>query len=641
MIGRGSTGVVYLGRERLRKDNFKAVKILDKHTLENDSHQRQELADAKRRELQGIQEYLMVGRGHPGIVQIDDAAETDDHLYYAMELADDANRNNSGDSSVSDPNGRGSFDIENYAPLTLEVVMSRQPVMDPGTALEITKSILNTLGHIHDQGLLHRDVKPSNIVFVNGRPKLCDFGLLTRMDRNVTQVGTPGYLPPDAILDQTADLYAVGIILYEMLSGLHRGQIPKMDMRKSLRGLPRVQFRAANQVMLIATRPEKKSRFQTAQAMLGAIDARVEPHLRLRRRIKWAAASLLLAMVVWLGVNYVPWTSIAGQAIAPRPVIPVRLTTARIDSVIVLFSLYYDNGDSRKFQFDQDLEGVVLSDFYDGRPAIVFGTKLGTADYGKLVVMNHAAPTSTSELIRTHEERPTSVPPSVWDFQPHPRDFLVHPLLTGDLDPSPGNELLVALNHDDAPAELVMLGRGGKRLGSYWHFGWYTAAWLCDVDNDGTNEILCQIIANRREATMGNGRKMESQYNGMIILTADMLRASSGYWGMNNWLSAGSPVTPLAYGYCTFLSSGDDEKAHYWQLSREQRPCIAGSAASPIRAYFLEGQFIDLDNKLRPIRIEIMPSAPFDRARLPRKEDVWVQTWPPPDSMKDSPANRE
>lgn len=632
IIGVGASGVVYLAREKLRENNFKAVKVLHHHTLHPDAKRQLALADITRRELDGIRQYVNIGRGHPGIIQIDDAGESDGILYYAMELADSAN------SPPDTSHLLSPQELEAYSPLTLEVIMKRCPVMPPRQALDIVKTMLQALKHLHDQQLIHRDVKPTNIVFVNGQPKLCDFGLLTRMDRDVTQVGTPGYLPNDTVLDQTADLYALGTVLYEMLSGLPRSAYPKCDRRNQLRGLDRIAFDAALQVMIQARQQDKSRRFQSAGEMLEAIRSRIEPHARMRRRIKWATVIILTAAIIWTALTSVPWKSLPLQLGSVPPVIPVHLNCS--DSDLRSIRIYYDDGNSRQIRFPYEVEGAVVSDFIDGRPAIVIGTKTGTPDYGKLVIMHHSAPTSSSELLRTYADLPQSVPPKAWDFQEHPLAFQVRPLTAGDLDPSIGNELLVALNHDDGPAELVMLGRGGKRLGSFWHFGWFTGSWLCDLDRDGTNEIVCQTISNRREAKMGKGRIMESLHNGMMILTADLIRASSGYWGMNEWLSAGSPISPLAYGYCPFPISGDDERYQYWQLSREQLPCLSGSTSTQIRACFLDGQFVDLDSKLKPIRIDMMPSGVFDRARLPSLEEAWVRTWPP-DSMKDSPAPRE
>lgn len=102
-------------------------------------------------------------------------------------------------------------------------------LMTPPQALKRFREVLEALAEVHASGLIHRDVKPSNLlVFTDNRLKLCDFGLGRTLDRPVALqtrafVGTFQYAAPEQIaqraVDARADLYSAGVILYEMLAG--------------------------------------------------------------------------------------------------------------------------------------------------------------------------------------------------------------------------------------------------------------------------------------------------------------------------------------------------------------------------------------------------------------------------------------
>jgi serine/threonine protein kinase len=86
--------------------------------------------------------------------------------------------------------------------------------------LKIGLALTTALEHLHEHGLVHREINPSNIIFVNGVAKLADIGLVTAMDATVSFVGTSGFLAPEGPGTPQADLYSLSKVLDEMAMGL-------------------------------------------------------------------------------------------------------------------------------------------------------------------------------------------------------------------------------------------------------------------------------------------------------------------------------------------------------------------------------------------------------------------------------------
>jgi serine/threonine-protein kinase len=156
-------------------------------------------------------------------------------------------------------------------------------------AIGVARGLLAALGHAHAQGVLHRDVKPENIVLSHGRPVLIDFGLAALCDEaSMTGagmcLGSPSYIAPERLLgrgfDARTDLYAVGVILYEMLAGVRpfNGRSPEETMNlalrrpaRPLRALRRDLPRGLDLVVQRALAKEPTRRFADAEDMLLAL----------------------------------------------------------------------------------------------------------------------------------------------------------------------------------------------------------------------------------------------------------------------------------------------------------------------------------------------------------------------------------
>jgi serine/threonine protein kinase len=202
-IGHGGMGVVYKARQR-DLDRVVALKIL-RPDIESDPA----FAERFVREARALAKL-----SHPAIVTVHDFGRKDSLYYFVMEYIDGTNLR----------------DLERSGRLT------------PQQALVIVPRICEALQYAHDQGVVHRDIKPENILIdKGGRVKIADFGLAkvlgTAPDAGTLTgawqvMGTPHYMAPEQMqgahqVDHRADIYSLGVVIYEMLTGeLPVGRFP-------------------------------------------------------------------------------------------------------------------------------------------------------------------------------------------------------------------------------------------------------------------------------------------------------------------------------------------------------------------------------------------------------------------------------
>jgi serine/threonine protein kinase len=141
--------------------------------------------------------------------------------------------------------------------------------------LRIGLELSDALDFLHRQGLTHRDIKPQNIIFVNGQPKLADLGLIAEIrppDQKRTLVGTPGYMPPPPELPGTpqADIYALGVVLYVLSTGRNPAFFPEISTTLA-EHIEAEEFFAVNTIILKACQPDPSQRYASALEMHQAL----------------------------------------------------------------------------------------------------------------------------------------------------------------------------------------------------------------------------------------------------------------------------------------------------------------------------------------------------------------------------------
>ena len=207
--GSGSYGTVFLAENVVSGQKY-ALKIIPENN------------QFSRRELRGIVQYMQICP-RSGLMQICHAGRCGDSFYYVMDAADDLN---------------SGLEAE-YLPDTLENRMKRDGRIAPQKVLEIAKQTEDRLRFLHHAGVLHRDIKPGNILFLNGEAVPGDIGLLTAAPGS-TLAGTPGFLSPQAAAGTRPfapedDFYALGKTLYCALTGYPPEKYPAFPSDLSLK----------------------------------------------------------------------------------------------------------------------------------------------------------------------------------------------------------------------------------------------------------------------------------------------------------------------------------------------------------------------------------------------------------------------
>ncbi|MBC8326615.1 MAG: protein kinase [Verrucomicrobia subdivision 3 bacterium] len=281
-IASGSYGDVWLARNAT--GTWRAVKIVRRDRFEHDR--------PFEREYEGIQSFEPVSREHPGLVNVLQVGrvEGDAGYYCVMELADPRE----GDREDIAP--------KTYAPRTLQDDIDAHGALTLSDTLNHARRLAEALAHLHAAGLVHRDLKPANIIFVKGAPKLADIGLVAPLNSSRSVMGTHGYIPREGLGQPPADVYAMGKVLYEMITGHDRHAFPSPPPALRDPACP-PELHALNTLILQACDPDPATR-PTAEDFAQILEAILQGQIQTPHRnpvLAWVAGLGIVLLVLWVG----------------------------------------------------------------------------------------------------------------------------------------------------------------------------------------------------------------------------------------------------------------------------------------------------------------------------------------------------
>lgn len=295
LLGQGGMGAVYKARQK-QLDRLVALKILPPQVARTEA-----FAERFTREARSLAKL-----NHPRIVSVYDFGHTEDGLYYfIMEFIDGT-------------------DLRH-------VIQAGE--LSPAESLAIVPQICEALQFAHEEGIVHRDIKPENILLdKRGRVKIADFGLAKLLDQPATvytltqagqRMGTPHYMAPEQIehpgqVDHRADIYSLGVVFYEMLTGelpLGRFAPPSQKVQVDVR---------LDKVVLHSLEKEPERRYQHASEVKTDVEAissggritppagNAAPVSRMEKHITIVAALSIFFGTLGILIGIVAFVAIAG-----------------------------------------------------------------------------------------------------------------------------------------------------------------------------------------------------------------------------------------------------------------------------------------------------------------------------------------
>ncbi len=298
-IGHGGMATVHLARD-VKHGRVVAIKVL-----------RPELAQAVGAERFLREINIAAQLQSPHILPLLESGEADGLLFYVMPYVE-------GDS--------------------LRGRLARDGALPPSDAMRLLHDIVDGLAHAHRHGVVHRDMKPDNVMIAERHAVVMDFGVAMALSDATSQqrltgggfsLGTPAYMAPeqaaaDAKIDQRADIYSVGVLAYEMLAGSPPFTGPsQMVLAAQVTAAPKPLLEARPdlppaiaQIVMRCLEKDPANRYQTAEDLLSAIESLItpggayagepsSPRSRARRFVLGAAGLLVLAAIAFVATDRV------------------------------------------------------------------------------------------------------------------------------------------------------------------------------------------------------------------------------------------------------------------------------------------------------------------------------------------------
>ncbi len=338
-FGGGAYGEVWLARGVTGA--LRAVKVVYREDFDDER--------SFEREFEGILKFEPISRDHPGMVNILHVGRSPDgnaFYYYVMELGDDVAA------------GRDINPIE-YEARTLrsDAKRAKGRRLETDFCVDVGLRLAEALRHLHDNGLAHRDVKPSNVIFVNGKAKLADIGLVAARGQR-TFVGTEGFVPPEGPGSAQADVYSLGKVLYEIATGKDRLDFPELPDELPA-GPERKRWLALNHIICDVCEPHlSKRKIRTAGDLAEAMRGLQQGKRRRRRRPVGAFLSAVviggvLGLGAWEAVKDHPLVESLWHKPAPKVKAFVKINSKPEGADVFDLSNAASKNDTEKFASTQ------------------------------------------------------------------------------------------------------------------------------------------------------------------------------------------------------------------------------------------------------------------------------------------------
>ena len=398
-------------------------------------------------------------------------------------------------------------EFENYSPVTVAVGASGTTVVAAKTALPVVQA----LAFLHRRGLAHGDVKPANVLQLQGRWVLADFDTVVAVHEVVAiTVSTEGYCPPGTSEGSGRDLYALGKLIYELWSGNTRLEFPSLPSRLTGVGTWIREDRLINRLIEALCHPMGMNRLrelEVVQAVLEAVESgnaarlsRAEALLRPRgnRRVRFVAGGVISGVLFWLILLQSGWL----------PRLPIFKVMSALASTVPeaeptegLVAYYPLDGDA------QDHSGR-------GHHGTLFGVSWAadaSKEPSRAAHFNGEAGISIPEFPESETNAFSTV---LWVLAPQTNHekistqgkLLIKDRGVGDRD-SPGRQWTLALDHGIVKSEVWVHPEGGPNIFSpqYIPLHYSENTWIHLVQTWDGRRLELWIDGERRDSTSAVG----------------------------------------------------------------------------------------------------------------------------------------